>query len=357
MTSRSRTEKASLPSISNIAAATAQTPQEAAQDLVFMAQCPLTNTLAASRATRRNTTTDIITGLSETINGDLIIRSPKGSELRAQDFALLDLLIVEATKTGRKSAEVSLSLSEYMKMRGLKDRKAARESVRDSLERLFNAVVSYSTKVSYKGKCYSGIVDGRFCSEKGVLEHGFIYFRFSEKMAAMLPGMPVSQFPTLMWQIDMQKNPDSYSVCRKIYTNYYMNRNEKPPRHQRDTLSVSALLEGMPGIPTKEEVRRSGRHFRQQIIDPFEANLNALEDMHMLSWEYRKAKGAYFTKEELENMDFAMFEKACVKFTFIVDPEPSQTAIDAEKRKRIEVKKKATREANNRRAPVKKGAE
>lgn len=324
-------------------------------NLVFMAQCPLTNTLAASRATRRNTTTDLITGLSETINGDLIIRSPKGSELRAQDFALLDLLTVEATKTGRKAAKVSLSLSDCMEMRGLKDRKAARESVRDSLDRLFNAVVSYSSKVSHKGKCYSGFVDGRLCSEKGVLERGLIYFRFSEKMADMLPVMPISQFPPQMWKIDMHRRPDAYATCRKIYNNYYMNRNEKPPRDQRHTISVSALLEVMSGIPTKEEVAKTGLHFSQRIIEPFEENLCALSDM--LSWEYCKAKGAAFTREELARMDFAMFEKAYVKITFIVDPEPSQTAIDAENRKRIEGKKEATREKKKRRAEEEKGAE
>ena len=55
------------------------------------------------------------------------------SGLKTSTLQLFDALVIALTETGAKSTEVRLSLTDYMKRRGLKDRKEARKQFTDDL--------------------------------------------------------------------------------------------------------------------------------------------------------------------------------------------------------------------------------
>ena len=85
---------------------------------------------------------------------------------RTSTYQLLDALTVALTESGAQSPVVVLSLEEYMKKRGLKDKKEARKQVTDDLEILFNATISFKEKRK-KGQ-EQDIHDIRIIDSKGI---------------------------------------------------------------------------------------------------------------------------------------------------------------------------------------------
>ena len=65
-----------------------------------------------------------------------------------------------------------------------------------------------------------------------------------------------------------------------------------------DIISVETLLNSSPLMPSYDEISQSGRHYAQQIIKPFEHDMDALDET--LTWEYCHENGEPLTDEELE---------------------------------------------------------
>ena len=74
-------------------------------------------------------------------------------------------------------------------------------------------------------------------------------------------------------------------------------------------------------IPTYEEVAESDRHFARYIIDPFDRDMNALEEIGAIKWEYCHSNGLPLTDDELNKMDYDIFSKLLIKFELIGYPE------------------------------------
>ena len=74
--------------------------------------------------------------------------------------------------------------------------------------------------------------------------------------------------------IDDRYNKSSYYFLTRLLEHTNMNYFKS----NSNITSVQTLLDATPEIPTYDEVE-SGRHYRQQIIDPFERDMDALEEM------------------------------------------------------------------------------
>ena len=292
----------------------------------------------------RNTVIDQITGAATVTEGDLTITLPHFESiggLKTSTHRLLDAITVALTESGTKSPTVSLSLTEYMEICGLKDRKEARKQVKEDLETLFDARISYKEKD--RAGQPGGFADVRICEAKGVSRDGIISFKFSDTLYQTLSRSCTMPYPRQLWRLNSKRNPNSYYFLRKIAEHKNMNVGKA----SEDIIAVKTLLAASPAMPTRQSVAAKDRHFSRSIIEPFERDMNALEDT--LVWEYCHSKGAPLTDEELQNFNYDLFRTLLLKITW--KQYPDQTARLERKEQR-----KAERAAADKKKGAKRGA-
>ena len=124
----------------------------------------------------------------------------KRQGFRTSTYQLLDALTVALTETGAKNPAVALSLEEYMKKRGLKDKKEARKQVTDDLETLFNATISFKEKRK-KGQ-EQDFHDIRIIDSKGIRK-GIINVTFGTAFYNILLGYPIMPYPAQLWALNL----------------------------------------------------------------------------------------------------------------------------------------------------------
>ena len=79
-------------------------------------------------------------------------------------------------------------------------------------------------------------------------------------------------------------------------------------KNNADTISVKALLDNMPGIPSYEEVATSDRDYNRRIIKPFEDSLDALVDAGIFTeWHYCHTNDTPLTDSELQELNYDIF--------------------------------------------------
>lgn len=274
-----------------------------------------TNALTKLKATKINTDIDPITGTANLISGDFTVTMPSFdilTDLKTSTHKLLDAITVAFTENGAKITSVSLSLSEYMNKCGLKDRKEARKQAAEDLETLFNARISFKEKFKH-GKSQD-FIDIRLCEMKGI-RNGIIYFKFTDSFFNILLGYPVMPYPPQLWKLSAKYNPNSYYLLRKISEHKNMNFGKK----NEDTISVQTLIDSSPFIPAYEEIMEGDRRVGQRIIEPFERDLNVLNET--LTWHYCHRNDEPLTDEELNNFDYETFINSLVRISWRVYPE------------------------------------
>ena len=284
-----------------------------------------------------NTEVDQFTGTATVTEGDLTITFPHFDSIKGLEtstYKLLDALLVSFTESGGKSLTVMLPLDEYMEKCGLKDRKEARKRAKEDLETLFDARISYKEK-DHAGQP-GGFVDLRICDAKGISKRGIITFSIPAPFAQILKGYPIMPYPAQLWRINQKRNPNSYYFLRRIAEHKNMNIGKK----NEDIISVKTLLSASPYLPKRADVAKAGRQLKQRIIDPFERDMDELEET--LIWEYCHSNNTPLTDEELQNFSYELFEKLLVKITW--KRYPDQTARLERKAARIAAadKKKTT---------------
>ena len=289
-----------------------------------------------------NTEVDQFTGTATVTEGDLTITFPHFDSIKGLEtstYKLLDALLVSFTESGGKSLTVMLPLDEYMEKCGLKDRKEARKRAKEDLETLFDARISYKEKD--RAGQPGGFADVRICEAKGISRDGIISFKFSDTLYQTLLRSCIMPYPQQLWRLNSKRNPNSYYFLRKIAEHKNMNVGKA----SEDIIAVKTLLAASPAMPTYRSVAAKDRHFSRSIIEPFERDMNALEDT--LVWEYCHSKGAPLTDEELQNFNYELFKTLLLKITW--KQYPDQTA-------RLERKAARIAAADKKKTASKRGA-
>ncbi|MBR0074131.1 MAG: hypothetical protein IJP96_00040 [Synergistaceae bacterium] len=259
---------------------------------------------------------DTITGTAKIRRDNFLVTFEKFSEiqgLRTSTKKLLDELMIKFTEGNGKSLVVNLSLDEHMTIRGLKDEKEARKQVKEDLETLSNMTLTFNQKIDGKPKDFINLkIIGTHGIKNGIISAAFD-IGFHELILKYQP-MPI---PQAFLALNDNRNPNAYLLGRRISLHKNMNYGSK----NEDIISVSTLLETCPNVPTKEEVAQKDRMYKQKIIEPFEAGMNALEGTEIFTWEYCHSKGEPLTDEELKNMDYEIFINLLIKITWTNYPE------------------------------------
>lgn len=321
--------ESTAPAISRVVPSILPTGEREKSTFSTIRQGTATNALTKIKpSTKRNTIIDTITGTATITQGNLSITIPDFTKLtgfRTSTYQLLDALTVALTETGAKSPVVALSLEEYMKKRGLKDKKEARKQVTDDLETLFNATISFKEKRK-KGQ-EQDFHDIRIIDSKGIRK-GIITVTFGTAFYNILLGYPIMPYPAQLWELNSKRNPNSFYLLRKIAEHKNMNVGKK----NEDIIAVKTLLAAAPYLPSYEEVMNTDRAISRRIIEPFERDMDALEDT--LTWTYCHSNNTPLTDEELSSMSYDTFISLLIKIDW--KQYPDQTARLERKAERIE---------------------
>jgi len=321
--------ESTAPAISRVVPSILPTGEREKSTFSTIRQGTATNALTKIKpSTKRNTIIDTITGTATITQGNLSITIPDFTKLtgfRTSTYQLLDALTVALTETGAKSPVVALSLEEYMKKRGLKDKKEARKQVTDDLETLFNATISFKEKRK-KGQ-EQDFHDIRIIDSKGIRK-GIITVTFGTAFYNILLGYPIMPYPAQLWELNSKRNPNSFYLLRKIAEHKNMNVGKK----NEDIIAVKTLLAVAPNLPSYEEVMNTDRAISRRIIEPFERDMDALEDT--LTWTYCHSNNTPLTDEELSSMSYDTFISLLIKIDW--KQYPDQTARLKRKAERIE---------------------
>lgn len=278
---------------------------------------------------------NMVTRTATITQNNLTINIPdftKFTGFRTSTYQLLDALTVILTESGAKSPAVSLSLEEYMRKRGLRDKKEARKQAINDLENLFNATISFTEK-KMKGQL-KDFHDIRIIDSKGI-KNGIINVSFGTAFYNILLGYPIMPYPAQLWKLNSKRNPNSFYLLRKIAEHKNMNVGKK----NEDIISVKTLLSVSPNIPTYKKIMSQSRHVNRFIIEPFERDMDALKDT--LTWEYCHSNNSPLTEEEINLMSYEIFNELLVKINW--NQYPDQTTRLKRKIERLEKIKRANR--------------
>lgn len=248
-------------------------------------------------------------GLTASFSSSLLAHN-----MRPSTQMLLDTLTARMTETGSKGPVVTMSLTEYMALRGLKDRKSAREQVKKDLAVIFDAQISFEAG---KGKG-AAFLDMRICEAKGIDAKGQISVSFAPTYFSLVTGYPVMPYAKELLKINSNNSPFAYGLGRKILELKNMNAG-KP---SEDIISVKTLLKAAPGLPTYKEVMATDRHLTKRIIQPFIDNLDACDAL--FTWEFCHSKKRPLTDQELEALDYSLFERLYVRIFWRTYPDQTQ---------------------------------
>lgn len=334
-TLQKRTEAAETPPASSrVAPSIIPTGERERSTFSTIRQGTATNALTKLRAIEgRTATIDPITGTATITKGNFTLTIPNYADLsglKTSTYQLLDAITVALTESGAKSPTVIIPLEEYMERRKLKDRKEAKNQAKDDIEILRQSSITGEEKRGKNTQSYSFV---NLADSGEVRRNGDIVFTFGNTFFNMLLSYPIMPYPAQLWTLNSKKNPNSYYLLRKIAEHKNMNIGKK----NEDTIAVKTLLAIAPTIPSYDEVMKADRALNRRIIEPFERDMDALEET--LTWEYCHSNNTPLTDEEAANMTYETFAGLLIRAYW--KQYPDQTARLERKAERIEQAKQA----------------
>lgn len=216
----------------------------------------------------------------------------KERKVTTTDLMLLDAILITYT-TQRNPNRVILPLQEYAALRGVTDMKSLRKQVLKGLA--FWKTFGYNTVEIIDGKkAPSGTIG--ICGGTALIKQGNIIFNFNPDFRSALEVLAPLDYAKETLSLDPKTS--QYYFSRFIDAYYRINEG----RPQANKISVLALMEKSPNIPSYEEVAASNRAYTARIITPFIADLDALD---RITYDIVDVKGNIVEKpEEMSIHDF-----------------------------------------------------
>ena len=257
-----------------------------------------------------------------------IVEYDKLANLRPSVKQALFLLVSIFTFSGAKSLEDNLTLDDYMTIRGLQDKETARKRFEEDMNLILNSTISYDKerKVTDKDgnvKVYKSRIGGfnllqdwNWTDSK----KNMITFKFTEIFFKILKHSTIMNLPILYYKINSNNNPASCDFLLKIsiLKNYNIGKDNE------NIISVDTLLKSTRAIPTKERVDEMDRNTAARIIEPFERDMNALQEAFDWHYCHPHSGGKELTDEELEKLDFDTFSRLMIKIDWKDYPDQTE---------------------------------
>ena len=302
--------------------------QEGLSGFTAMLQGTGTNKLTQINTRTSLPKVDPVTKEATIESGDYKVFFEKYNELaaglRISTYKLLDACTIALTGQnsyrgeGEMRTMVTISLDEYMELCGIPDTKPSKDKLRrrvqEDLEILYSISIEWSEKSGGNTFDYSKM---RIVSSQGI-RRGNIILSFSAEFAKYLTDAYIMQYPKELLKID-ERNGSGYHIGRKLLLHHSIDNNRR--NGTANIISVRALLDVCPDLPSYDDVMSAGRQVEQRIKKPFE---NALDALNFITWEYSNSKGVPLTDGQAESTGYIDFISTFIKFT--VTDFPDQTA-------------------------------
>lgn len=230
------------------------------------------------------------------------------------------LYIALSIEVARSSSNtIRLPLDRYMEMRGLKDKKTARKQVKEDLKVLASIRVEFKEKRRGNQGDFLNI---RLSGGTEGIVNGLIIFNFNTDYVNYIKRNGAPPLPKGLFLVNPKKNPYSLDFIYKMNTHKILNRNKS----NEDIIGVKTLLDAAPQMPKYEEIKGGGQ-ISQRIIEPFERDMDALNNM--ILWHYCGPKGAQVDGPT----NYEEFIAALVKITW-VNPFPETKSLPKKTKKK-----------------------
>lgn len=275
----------------------------------------LTNSLVQADFASPEAHIDELTG-QRSIQRDNLIYTFSGKDSKGLSLSALQLLDIFAWlwEKGRipQDGSFSISVQEYMDLRGLKDRKSAKECLKSDIKALMETTVEIMGE-SKKTRGFSLIGQASFI-DSWIFDRNGLHVNLGRATLEQFRKNTFMPYHLGMLKINSSKYPNAYKLGRKLQEYAYLNLRNGEGWPQR--ISVENLLKST-SLPSLETVRASGRHFDQQIFSPLDRDLECLEKFG-LSWRYaeRGAGGAAVDGEILAEMSPEEKMQLLIEYTF-----------------------------------------
>lgn len=260
-----------------------------------------------------------------------------------------------------KHRGITWTVKDFAEWRGIKDLKEARKQLENGVLSLYGLSLEFdaelilvpegkSRKKRMKMHHQMRIADHIATPEEKekIIKNGVVCFKFSFDAAKYLSKIQIMPYPEALLKINGKLNPHSYYLGRKLCEHHNMNI-AKPNANR---ISVKALTDACPDLPTYESVKEGARQITKRIIEPFERDLDALRDDYEIlrKWEYCNKDGKPLTDEQLEAYNYDAWINWLVQFKLSCYPDQTERLEEIEQRKAIaeERRKKAAKAGKKR---------
>ena len=221
----------------------------------------------------------------DTKEGDIRITSPAAR--RMYDILMSDAASYEVFNN---LPAVTLPLTRYMEIEGLKNKKETKKKVRENCREL-------RREVEFRNP------DGDFWQTQLVIESalmkGMIHVAFHPALWERVKDYPKMPLNERVFQIKERENPNSYALYRKLQLNADMNAGKL----NEHTISVESLLK-VTDIKTEEQVKN--RKYNEKIRVPFERDMNKLKEIGVIEWRYQGKQPQNFKEFMDSNVEYEL---------------------------------------------------
>lgn len=293
-------------------------------------QGPMMNAYTSTNKAKGGTV-DKVSGKWTYKGNNFTVELMKGNDLTGTAIQLFSFAVMLTSEEHCRSEAISFNLTDYMLERGIKDKGEARKQVKRDLKAIT------ASHITYEGDKYD------FNNEFGGLnfvdhydfKNGNIVIVWTKAFLTLLQRYPIRPLHPEMFKLNTHRNPNALYFYNKIAE--IKNIRVDKENQNEDIISVKTLLEAAATIPKYEDLKASGNYdFRRRIIDPFERDLDALDNI--FTWEYCKTKGALLNEEELSNMDYSTFESLNVHIYWRAYPDQQKRIEKANERREAQAK-------------------
>lgn len=312
-----------------------------------------TNQLAAINTTVNKPDIDRITG-NATYKRDSFSLSIENYQNTAREFkistnkliSICTMLLADINHYREKDTTaiqptVTFTISDYMKLLGMKptkpNRDKARAKIKADLDTLLNTKISWTEKRKGKAAKNGDFLSIPIIGGKTGIYKGTVVVTFSKEMAEYLvQNAYIMQYPLSLLKID-ERNANAYPLGIRLHLHSSIDNNIR--RGTATIISVKKALEYCPDIPTYTalQARNDDRHWERYIKDALE---RALDQQPQIRWEYSNPKGEPLTDRQLSIADYNSFIGLYIHYELIDAPDQTERLTAKAERKTKRAKKK-----------------
>lgn len=268
----------------------------------------------------------------------------------AQTFKVLIMLLTIATEQLPRENQITpesilrgrsvrITLEDYMRACGTKDKKTAREQLNTAIRALFSIALEWdeteynkpeggTRKKKERVHHATRIIDEIATREGGnPIKRGAAEVQLTYSMAEYLAGAYIMPYPSALLTINTNNHPYSIPLGWKLCALYNINYGKQ----NQGKTTVGTLLKAAKGIPRYDVIASKGQVY-DRIIKPFDRDMRELVDRGILS-EYYYFDDMGIRRDDIASLTYLEF--SALNVWYEIKGYPDQTPRLEAKQKRI----------------------